>query len=837
MKKYLTILLLCTLPAVIGAQIVNRTYRNKPLSDVLIDLNRASQQYRISFIYDELEDFVVSKHIYQSSIPDAIRQAVGFYPVSISTADSLIFIECLQKEKTKLTGRIVDKKKNPVKYANITVTNATDSVPVNSGVSNEDGRFVIPVKPGKVVIRISCIGYETIYRHCEVGDIGQIELPSTIAHIGEVVVKSKNHIVKLDKDVYLPNSKQRNAANSGIGLLANMMIPQLDVNRMTGDIKSASCRSLTLCIDDRPVDKEEIERLRPKDILRVEYIDQPQGKFAGKEEVLNIIVRHYDYGGYVALKSDTRFLYSQGHYSTQLSLDCKKMRYSFITGTDYNNQRRHHEEKQEHFNTAISYDKATEQQKAHIKETTPYGQLNIAYRSDSLTISGNIGLVWKRIPLYRTAENIRYTGAIDNNEASIATDDSRNIKYSAGVYAQLILPKSQQLNLDAGITIGNNHLNTAYRETGGYAISSQTRELSLNSSFWINYTKAFKHNNVFSLSVLEVYSRYRNYYTGTTVSNQLLYSSETLIFPEYSQTFGKKLSVMLRPLGLSIATWGTQNHRQSHLSSRAAYRIKYQLDSKSNLTNVLYLGNNYPDPSTTSELEQPINRYETLRGNPELGKIVFLSSGLYYTLGLDAFSLRTELDYEGIYNIMKEAYYPEGNTLIHSFASDGNLHSFSLGVRGTMTLLNKSLQLLMGVKGVRYIYTGMRTARNTEYHLRTQVQYFLGKFAFSGYCTYQSKMLTMQMRFYKEHPDYGFSASWSHKGFYTEVGVKRIFETHPYYHESVFTPYYINKRRIFNDDMGQMIYVKCSYNFDFGRKSQHHDIEVDKTTNSTILHR
>ena len=100
MKKYLTILLLCTLPAVIGAQIVNRTYRNKPLSDVLIDLNRASQQYRISFIYDELEDFVVSKHIYQSSIPDAIRQAVGFYPVSISTADSLIFIECLQKEKT-----------------------------------------------------------------------------------------------------------------------------------------------------------------------------------------------------------------------------------------------------------------------------------------------------------------------------------------------------------------------------------------------------------------------------------------------------------------------------------------------------------------------------------------------------------------------------------------------------------------------------------------------------------------------------------------------------------------------------------------------------------------
>ena len=98
-------------------------------------------------------------------------------------------------------------------------------------------------------------------------------------------------------------------------------------------------------------------------------------------------------------------------------------------------------------------------------------------------------------------------------------------------------------------------------------------------------------------------------------------------------------------------------------------------------------------------------------------------------------------------------------------------------------------------------------------------------------------MLTMQMRFYKEHPDYGFSASWSHKGFYTEVGVKRIFEIHPYYHESVFTPYYINKRRIFNDDMGQMIYVKCSYNFDFGRKSQHHDIEVDKTTNSTILHR
>ena len=106
-----------------------------------------------------------------------------------------------------------------------------------------------------------------------------------------------------------------------------------------------------------------------------------------------------------------------------------------------------------------------------------------------------------------------------------------------------------------------------------------------------------------------------------------------------------------------------------------------------------------------------------------------------------------------------------------------------------------------------------------------------------SYFNYLSKMLTQQMKFYKEYPDYGFSASWSHKGSHTEVGVKQIFETHPYYHENVFTPYYTNKRRIFNDDMKQMIYVKYSYNVDFGRKLQHHDVEVDKTTNSAILYR
>ena len=108
---------------------VSRQFRNKSMSDVLISLRRATDRYRISFIYNELEDFRVSKSFEGLTIPEAIRECIGFYPISmVRRGDSLLVVECTEKYEQRLIGRVVDKNRRPVPFANITLLTPLSSL-------------------------------------------------------------------------------------------------------------------------------------------------------------------------------------------------------------------------------------------------------------------------------------------------------------------------------------------------------------------------------------------------------------------------------------------------------------------------------------------------------------------------------------------------------------------------------------------------------------------------------------------------------------------------------------------------------------------------------------
>ena len=66
----------------VGAQRINRTFCDVSLSEALKSINESSSRYKISFIYNELEDFRVTANLHRRSVPDAVREVVGFYPTS-----------------------------------------------------------------------------------------------------------------------------------------------------------------------------------------------------------------------------------------------------------------------------------------------------------------------------------------------------------------------------------------------------------------------------------------------------------------------------------------------------------------------------------------------------------------------------------------------------------------------------------------------------------------------------------------------------------------------------------------------------------------------------------
>ena len=83
MKRLSFILLLCTIVSLGHAQKLTHHFQDVTLSDALKYIQEHTDNYDITFIYDELEDFRVTTHIQNKSIPDAIVQIVGFYPVRV----------------------------------------------------------------------------------------------------------------------------------------------------------------------------------------------------------------------------------------------------------------------------------------------------------------------------------------------------------------------------------------------------------------------------------------------------------------------------------------------------------------------------------------------------------------------------------------------------------------------------------------------------------------------------------------------------------------------------------------------------------------------------------
>ncbi len=207
-KRWLVCLVLAFMTSInVQAQRITTSFRDVSLSDALIAIDKMSDEWTVSFIYDELEDFRVTCDIRDKSIPDAVHALVGFYPVSVTLEGNTIYLECTQKQPYKLMGRLVDMRGKPVGYANIAVFDPTDTTKVAAGVSNEDGQFTIPCPINRAKVRISHVGYVTLYRAMDICNVGIIRLQEDTKRIESVDVNT-SHVVG---NMYLPDDYARYA--------------------------------------------------------------------------------------------------------------------------------------------------------------------------------------------------------------------------------------------------------------------------------------------------------------------------------------------------------------------------------------------------------------------------------------------------------------------------------------------------------------------------------------------------------------------------------------------------------------------------------------------------
>ena len=216
MMKHLVISLIALCCCVsISGQHISRSYNNVSMPEVLRDLNKQSRDYNISFLYNELEDFRVTTDIKRKSLPEAIMQVVGFYPIRVvNRGEHELYVECTHKTDRRLTGTIVDEQGQPVAYANVAVMNPADSTLLSGGVSNESGYFAIPYetpspvgggREGAVLARISFVGYKTVWRLSNKEHLGTIRLQPESYTINGVTVEGERPKVRLEGNTLVMN--------------------------------------------------------------------------------------------------------------------------------------------------------------------------------------------------------------------------------------------------------------------------------------------------------------------------------------------------------------------------------------------------------------------------------------------------------------------------------------------------------------------------------------------------------------------------------------------------------------------------------------------------------
>ena len=287
--KRIIFIIVCSLVLVgAEAQKISRDYHNMSLSEALRLLNEQSEDYTISFLYNDLEDFRITTSVSRKTVPDAIRQMIGFYPIRMIVEDSEIIVECTHKTDRHLTGTIIDDHGHPVAYANIAVLNPADSTLLGGGVSNESGYFAIPYEQPVVLARISYVGYKTVYRLCSQPKAGTIRMRPDNYVIQGVVVQGERPKVQLQGNSLVMNVEGTVMERLGTAEDVLSRVPTISKKGDSYEILGKGAPLIYLN-NRKLTNLNELRNIQSDNIKNVEVIQNPGARYDASVQAVIVI--------------------------------------------------------------------------------------------------------------------------------------------------------------------------------------------------------------------------------------------------------------------------------------------------------------------------------------------------------------------------------------------------------------------------------------------------------------------------------------------------------------------------------------------------------------------
>lgn len=838
MRRFSAIIfLLCTFVLTMSAQHIQRNYHDRSMSDVLIDLDKASKRYKISFIYNELEDFTVTQNVKTANIPDAIRKVIGFYPMQMTVGDSLITVECIRKSERKLIGRLIDNHNLPVEFANIQLLNPKDSSFLCGGVSNANGDFVIPCQQKQALMKVSFVGYKTICKLVPIARIGNVRMQANSYLLKGVTVEAARVVEKVDRQIIFPTKEQVKTASNGYDLLDNLSLPTIIVNRAERKVLSLKGGDVQIRINDVKASMQDVLALQPDEVTKVEFINVPGLKYGDSnlDAVINYQVRRR-YAGYVGGVSTMQgtkagFNNSDGYFKYNVKKSEFSINYSFsyrsVEERSYESLGTYHLPTGETLHrNYLGYD-------SPFLYTTNNVQLGYNLSEpDKYTLNVRLNFYNHNSPVRGMNQLYQESGKanqyLQNNRKMLEQIPSLDIYYS------LNMPHDQNLALNlVGTYIGTDYqyrmreytFNKSPDESvknaplTDYSYDATGRKRSLIGEG--TYSKNWKQ---MALSVGGQYniSHTDNIYVGSSNADTELKYSNLYLFTQLQgqqKWFSYQVGVGATRSSIHQGENGYSKwlfRPQVTLQAKASDRLSFKWSSK--------ITSDIPSLSDLSELRQYSNSFEARDGNSGLKPFTGYNNTLSASWNIPLMSVYLEGNWTYYDKPIATSILPEkredGSYLFVSKPKNQKSHDYKhLLLTPEVHLIKDHLDLNLMCEYQNVKTKGLDYSHEFNYFsYGAEIRYMTGNWNI-GYGAYKVEKSFWGEKTNGGEPTSNLAVTYSYKNW--QFGVLGLFVFYPHgcvYKDELFNKYVQQKNKVRLADQGNMLVFAASFNFSHGRR-------------------
>lgn len=657
--------------------------------------------------------------------------------------------------------------------------------------------------------------------------------------LDEIVVTVTSVINKTDRIVVRPDKEILYSSTDGVDLLRKLQLPGISVNPLTGDIVVTGDGNVVLCINGVEVTSGQISAINPRDILRIEYHDNPGVRYAGASAVIDYITVRHESGGTLML--DTFGAFARGKYASIDHLAGQYNRGHSVWDVnigfmgqqkdrwirDYDEIWHYPDETVEHRETGLPVKVGA----AGLESAVNYNYLHPC--GDMFNL--RLGLDFTDVPDMEQGDRhtVLETSVSDTKVIVTEHTEEHSVRPNIGLYYLHKMKENQNVTFDLQGSFLRSRMMHTYAENGIGEINRVN-----GNKYAVKFTGMYenrKGSRVWSIGISNSGSAIRNVYLQTGPVKVDVTQIQSALIGEYSNRSGKWGTIFNLRTGGNYLKQDSRSIRRFFFLPGAS--ISYCPSPGCFMRYSASLDCMMPEASEISAVIQPVQTGMIRRGNPALSPFRVIDQSFIVSLDTSPIFAKASVEYRNEHNPIMESVIFENGGLVRTYFNQRSFQRLRTGISLTVRPWKKYVSITVEPVSARYFSHG---SDYSHCHTISRIGWSLD-FNYRNWLFYAKIMSGPENKMYGEEiieeKDMnqimtGYKGNkWTIQlGFFNAFMRNYWMETR---NLSALAPY---RSKAYSGRSSSYIAIKFNLSLGFGRKGRSIDVpETDRDNNSGIL--